>query len=289
MNKRFLFLMLPAASLIVLTAIVLGSRIVYPATVHPSEVEPIFLIPGTHASSDWFDAFSPRLHALHVGSASVLKVEVSHTGVLSYAGAIDRTSRHPFIAVGFADNNENDIDVDARWLDRVIRQLRHRLPFIHFQAIGHSNGGLILTLWLENDSQKSAASLTRMVAISTPFNGIDTSANGRSVHFAALSKTTPLLKRLMRNRAAIPKQLALLNIAGHADNEQGTDGVVPVQSVLAARLIFKGQIASYTENVIESKAAEHVAIIQQTPERVLNSIQHFLYVKKVYRFQRDQV
>ena len=72
----------------------------------------------------------------------------------------------------------------AKWLSLALDALVNRYHFNHFNAIGHSNGGLIWTYFLENYFDNQYLTIDKLMTIGAPFNLNETSA----------VKRTPLLQ-----------------------------------------------------------------------------------------------
>ncbi len=124
--------------------------------VHNSRMQPIILIPGSSATEDRFNTLITQLNAQTTGH-SLLKITVKTNGTMTYSGKIAARNTEPYIVVAFENNKDgyNNIKKQAEWFNIAFKQLAKTYNFNRFRGIGHSNGGLIFTLFLEkyyNDS-----------------------------------------------------------------------------------------------------------------------------------------
>lgn len=78
-----------------------------------------------------------------------MKLTVQTDGTIKYSGSIAANDNEPFIVIGFANNRDGkaNIDKQAVWLNTAFKALVKTYHFNHFYALGHSNGGLIWTLF----------------------------------------------------------------------------------------------------------------------------------------------
>lgn len=242
-------------------------------------LEPIFLIPGSHATKDRFDVFVSKMIQQRHLTADHLKIHISHSGKLSLEGHLNHQSNHPFISVGFADNQEKDVYLDSKWLRKAIERVQQIYPFSSYEAVGHSNGGLILTELLESKCPKTFPRLTKFVAISTPFNGVLKKDNGSAIHFSTLPHRSLMLNHFLVHRSRLPKTLVMLSIAGNMAHS-GSDGTVPVASAFSSRFIFQTQVRRYEEYLVSDKKSRHSAIVQN--DRVVYKLKKFLLDTAVY-------
>lgn len=117
-----------------------------------SILSPVIMVPGSSATTERFNELVNQLNRDTPTKHSVLKINVSTKGVLSYSGSIDKNDNEPFIIVGFQNNKDgySNIKKQAGWLDQAFYDLTQNYRFNNFKAFGHSNGGLIWTYWLEH-------------------------------------------------------------------------------------------------------------------------------------------
>ena len=200
----------------------------------------------------------------------MLKVYVKENGQLVFTGRIRRQDNEPFIVVGFQNNHDgySNIKKQAKWFNLAFNELKQRYNFNNFKAIGHSNGGLIYTAFLENYFNTTSNRLIRMkvlMTIGSPYNFAETS-----------NRPTQMLKDFIKNRKNLPKYLTMYSVAG--TKNYVADGIVPVSSVEAGKYIYQGVVKHYTQITVTGRLAQHSElpqnnqVLQLIEEYVLNDI-----------------
>lgn len=219
------------------------------AKIKNSRLKPTILIPGSGATNSRFDSLIAKLNTKSA-SHSVLKVQVNTNGDISYSGRISANDQQPFIVIGFENNEDGytNIEKQYKWLNTAMNSLQSRYHFRNFQAIGHSNGGLIWTGYLENDYSEDSFHMSVLMTLGTPYNFSE----------ASQSRPTVMLKDYIWNKSKLPKSLSVYSIAGTEDYTD--DGVVPVQSVTAGKYIFQNQVKTYTQITVSGSDAQHSSL-----------------------------
>lgn len=231
---------------------------------YPSKMNPVFLVPGSSAGPDRFDKLIRKLNK-HGRTHSNLKVTVSKHGRLAFRGHIKKGEREPFFIVAFDNNRDGyqNIKKQAVWFNIAFQALVKRYHFNRFSAVGHSNGGVILTIFMEKYLQTKVTA-ERLLTIATPFNLEKTT-----------SQRTAMLKDMVRLKRRLPKKMKVYSIAG-TQNYSG-DGIVPFLSVNSGKYIFQNQVAGYTEivvtgaNTLHSELPDNQQIVRLIKEYVLRS------------------
>ncbi|KXT77147.1 Cell surface hydrolase [Streptococcus sp. DD11] len=148
--------------------------------------------------------------------------------------------------------------------DRAFAQLLSHYQFASFSGLGHSNGGLIYTAFLQRYFQKyEGVTMEKLLTIASPYN-----LNRKNP-----DKQTDMLKDFLAQQDRLPANLQHLSIIGLFLGE--TDGIVHRTSVEAGRLIYKGRIHSHQEVVITGKKAHHSALVLN--DEVISLIKKFLF------------
>lgn len=209
-----------------------------------SPMDPIFLVPGSSANQNRFDSLVTLLNRGR-SKRSLLKVTVQTNDQLKFSGHLQPGDKHPFIVVGFQNNRDGyaNIERQARWFGIAYRKLATIYHFNHFSGMGHSNGGLVLTFFLEKYLPKNNT-VDRLMTIASPFN-LERNT----------TKKTPMLKNLIAHKANLPKKMKVYSIAG-TENYKG-DGIVPFVSVDSGKYIFQDQVAGYTEIIVTGANTTH--------------------------------
>lgn len=230
---------------------------------YESPLSPIIMIPGSSATVNRFDTLIQKINQIDHKNHSLLKVKVFNDGHITYAGSIRERDTQPFIVVGFENNHDgySNIKKQARMFNQAFNQLTRRYNFNHFNGIGHSNGGLIYTAFLENYYKGQNVRINKLMTIGTPYNFAETS-----------NRQTEMLHDFIKNRNRIPNNLIMYSVAG--TQNYVADGLVPVSSVEAGKYIYQGAAKSYTQITVTGRLAQHSALPQNN--EVIELIQRYI-------------
>jgi len=241
-------------------------RITHYKSNYRTPLNPTIMVPGSSASQDRFDALITQLRKETKVAHSVLKVKVATNGTLSYTGSIRKGDKQPFIVVAFANNKDGypNINKQAQWLNIAFKDLVKTYHFNHFNVMGHSNGGLILSLFLEKYfAQTKNVTIDRLMTIATPYNMESDSTTTR----------TAILNELVAGRKNLPKKLSVYSVAG--TENYSSDGTVPANSVNQGKYIFQNQVAHYTQITVTGDKTTH-SDLPQNKQIVLLMRQYLL-------------
>lgn len=231
---------------------------------------PFILIPGTGANGDRFDSFMNKLMK-KVGKRDVLKINVKTDGTTQYTSSLTKKSNNPFIVISFSDSSEKGVDKQAEWTEIAMKKAHQLYSFKTYNALGHSNGGLVWTIFLEKEAQKPTSQMKNLITLGTPYNYLDPKANPYPDR-ASLTETD-MLKWMVNKREKIPHNLKLISIAGnYKDN---SDGVVPLTSALSSSKIYKKEIDSYSEKIVSGSNAQHDQLTEN--QEIIDYIVHKFY------------
>lgn len=223
-------------------------RVTHYKSNYKTPLNPTIMVPGSSASQNRFDALISELRKETKVGHSVLKVKVATNGQVSYTGSIRRGDNQPFIVIAFENNQDGytNINKQAQWLNIAFRDLVKTYHFNHFSALGHSNGGLILSLFLEKYfSETKHVNIDRLMTIATPYNMESDSTTTR----------TAILKELIAGREQLPKKLTVYSVAG--TENYSSDGTVPANSVNQGKYVFQNQVAHYTQITVTGDNTTH--------------------------------
>lgn len=231
-----------------------------------SILSPVIMVPGSSATTERFNELVNQLNRDTPTKHSVLKINVSTKGVLSYSGSIDKNDNEPFIIVGFQNNKDgySNIKKQAGWLDQAFYDLTQNYRFNNFKAFGHSNGGLIWTYWLEHyySTYSDEITMKRLMTLGTPYNFSEGNASHR----------TQMLEDFIKDRNRIPKDLVVYSLSGGKNYE--SDGIVPEASVAAGKYIFQNRVKNFTAMTVTGEEADHSDLPQN--EQVVQVIEQHL-------------
>ncbi|WP_430734600.1 alpha/beta hydrolase [Fructobacillus parabroussonetiae] len=239
--------------------------------IQKSRIQPVIFVPGSSATIQRFNSLFTTLNSeskSSSGTHSILKVQVNTDGSLSYSGHLSTSSRQPFIVVGFERNQDNypTVQADAQSLGTVMTDLQSKYHFRNFSAVGHSNGGLIWTDYLENYYSATSFHIKTLMTLGTPFNFSESST----------TKKTTMLSDFIDGSDELPSDLTVYSVAGSDDYTD--DGTVNVQSVLSGKYIFQKKVAKYTQTTVSGDNAQH-SKLPENPE-VVNLIRELILDNK---------
>ncbi|MDO4903072.1 MAG: alpha/beta hydrolase [Limosilactobacillus sp.] len=225
-----------------------------------SKMSPVIMIPGSSATVNRFDTLVSKINKLDHQNHSLLKVKVYNNGRITYSGTIRPHDREPFIVVGFENNHDGyaNIKLQAKMFSKAFNKLKNRYTFNNFKGIGHSNGGLIYTYFLEHYFNETQIKITRLMTIGSPFNFAEPT-----------NRPTDMLQDFEKYKDNLPSNLTVYSVAGSENYIE--DGLVPVSSVEAGKYIFQDVVKHYTQTTVTGKLAQHSALPQN--QQVIDIIQ----------------
>ena len=213
-----------------------------------SKLSPIIMIPGSSATENRFDGLVAKLNQDRQGTKhSLLKVKIWNDGRMTYSGSIDAKDNEPIIVIGFENNKDgySNIKKQAKMVNQAFEALQSKYNFNNFKGLGHSNGGLIYTAFIENYLGDYDVDLKTLMTIGTPYNFTETNIKNKS----------EMLADFIKAREAIPTTLHMYSIAGTITYD--SDELVPDASVSAGKYIYQNQAETYTEITVTGEDAQH--------------------------------
>ena len=229
------------------------------------EIRPIIMIPGSSATENRFNRMVKKLNRNQHPHHSLVRIKVWNDGHMTYRGHLRKKDKQPIFVVGFQNNRDGyeNIKQQAAMFNSALTVLREKYFFNSFKALGHSNGGLVFTAFLQQYlANHSELEMEKLLTIGSPYNLNKKNINHR----------VAMLDDFISNQENLPKKLQHLSIMGIFFRDG--DGIVHKSSVEAGSLIYKGKIASHREVVIVGKDAHHSSLPQN--EQVVDLIREFL-------------
>lgn len=228
-----------------------------------SPMSPMILVPGSSASKDRFDTLVNLINEANIDH-SLIKVTVKKNDAITVSGQLKPKDNNPFIVISFENNQDGyaNIKKQGRWMSLAMTYLQKRYNFNNFRGIGHSNGGLIFTYYLENYYDSDVVSLSRLMTIGTPYNFEESSINNK----------TEMLSDFIKKRDKLPKDMVLYSIAGTENYTD--DGIVPEASVTAGKYIYQNRIKEYTEITVTGQDSAHSDLPQN--KQIVNLITQYI-------------
>lgn len=228
-----------------------------------SQMSPVIMIPGSSATVNRFDTLVTKINQMDHWKHSLLKVKVYNSGKITYSGQVRQNDNEPFILVGFENNHDgySNIKKQAKMFNTAFNQLKDQYNFNNFKGIGHSNGGLIYTYFLEHYFNERQIKIKRLMTIGTPYNFAEPS-----------NRRTQMLTDFIKYWKSLPNNLIMYSVAGSENYVE--DGLVPLSSVLAGKYIYQGIVKHYTQVTFTGKLAQHSALPQN--REVLDLIRRYV-------------
>ncbi|MDR3191404.1 MAG: alpha/beta hydrolase [Lactobacillaceae bacterium] len=254
---------------ILIGIVILGLVIVQVVHQRTMESVPTILVPGSTATQNRFNGLLAKLNNTS-DKHSVLKITVQKDGSLQTSGTIKASDKRPYIVIAFAENGGGtaNINKQAKWLKSTMLTIHKKYRFTQYNALGHSNGGLIWVRYLEAKRTLTTPKIKTLLTIGTPYN-----ATQNDVHHR-----TKLLTSLIKQRAKLPHQMQVFSIAGTVN--YNNDDVVPVTSVVLGKYIFQSVVAKYTFMTVSSKTAAHSELV--TNDDVIEVIKSKIFSQADY-------
>ncbi len=232
--------------------------------INSSRMNPTILVPGSSATQERFDSMLESLNNMG-HKHSILKLTVKTDNSIRYSGQITNNDLRPFIVIAFENNHDGyaNIKKQTAWLNIAMNALQKKYKFKNFNAIGHSNGGLNWTIFLEKYYDSDDFNIQTLMTIGTPYNFEETNTENR----------TQMLKDLIANRDNIPSTLTMYSLAGTSTYD--ADKIVPFASVEAGKYIYQNTAKHYTQLTVTGSDADHsdlpsnTEVVQYIADKVL--------------------
>ncbi|MBO0423973.1 alpha/beta hydrolase [Enterococcus plantarum] len=231
---------------------------------------PTIFVPGTNGTVNRFNGLIKALDS----KADVLKVTVATDGTVSSKGKLTSTAENPIIVIAFEDSSDETLPVQGKWYQLALHYIQEKYSFETYNYLGHSNGGLVITSYLEEFQQTGDPELAKLITLGTPYNDTSKKYNEAVTSFTQLKETSDLLKGYLTNLENIPDTIEMLNIAGEVD-DTASDNTVPVQSVFSGRYIYQDQVAEYQEVLIEGENTSHSELVEN--QKVVQLLKDFFW------------
>ena len=232
---------------------------------------PVIMVPGTNGDVDRFDSLVDSLKQTEKG-VDEIKITVNKDDSITSSGHFTKETKRPIIAIAFEDGSDPSLPKQSRWFQKALEYAEKKYTFNTYDYLGYSNGGLIITGYLENEQKSNDPALYHLITLGTPYNDTSWEYNDCSTTFTKPKAKSDLLDYYLKNKQNIPKNITVYNIAGNVDT-QNTDTTVPLTSVLAGRLIY-GDSEKYKEIIVDDQA-DHGSLIENP--KTLQLIKEYLF------------
>ncbi|MCT6892723.1 MAG: alpha/beta hydrolase [Bombilactobacillus mellifer] len=216
---------------------------------------PLLLVPGSGGTADSYDSMLNYLKN-SLSGVDFLKLTVNEHAKVTMEGTLTKKTKHPVIVIAFNDSSDEAVPQQGYWFGIALRYLQKNYKFKKFNYIGHSNGGLVISHYFEEEVQNGDPLGNRLMFLGTPFNGIDLKENTLTSN-QKLEHVSSELRTLLNKKDRIPRYLIIKNI--YSDLEDKSDGIVPIESVKAGKLVYENVHSYELENLGEK--INHVLLV----------------------------
>ncbi|EOH97293.1 hypothetical protein UAY_02449 [Enterococcus moraviensis ATCC BAA-383] len=231
---------------------------------------PTILVPGTNGTVNRFNGLIKTIDK----TADVLKVTVATDGTVTSKGKLTSSTEHPMIVIAFEDSSDDTLPIQGKWYQSALRYIQEKYFFETYNYLGHSNGGLVITSYLEAFQQASDPKIAKLITVGTPYNDTSKKYNEAVTSFTHIKETSELLNGYLKGSENIPNTIKMLNIAGEV-GDSASDNTVPVKSVFSGRYIYQENVAEYQEVLIQGIDTSHSELVEN--EEVINILTNFFW------------
>ncbi|BDR56119.1 alpha/beta fold hydrolase [Xylocopilactobacillus apis] len=235
--------------------------------------EPLIMVPGSGGTADSYDTMIDQLKKDEKG-VNWLKLTVDQKGKVTSQGNLHKTDKIPIVVIGFADSSDESVPAQGQWLGNAFQYLKKYYKFKKFNYLGHSNGGLIITYYLESHVKNGDPIPDKLMFLGAPFNGIEADENKLDNH-NKLKTISSDLKPLLAAKNKLPRNIEVSNI--YSNLEDDSDGIVPVESVKAGKMLY-GHSREYEDHELKEKVA-HAWLVENNT--VFDEVETFFFQKKL--------
>ncbi|MED3654438.1 alpha/beta hydrolase [Heyndrickxia sporothermodurans] len=205
---------------------------------------PTIFVHGFKGTSKSFNTMLNRFENNYFWGRKTMVCRVSHNGHVFISGGIPKNQKHPFIQIIF-ENNRSTIQNTTDELKDVMKVLKHRYGINDTYAVGHSMGGLVLTNYIEQTSNKKRYPIIKkLITIGSPFKGIERKSyyknpNNTGPAVKDLKPNSGALQALVEHKESFDASIKVLSIAGVILDSKHGDGVVSQPSALGIQDIVR--------------------------------------------------
>lgn len=213
----------------------------------------------------------------------VIVAHVASNGAVTFEGVLSKNAVNPIVQIELEDNDNMDLNANAKWIKNVLTQLQNQYQFKHFNFVGHSMGNTSFAQYMLNyGNDTSLPQLKKEVNIAGTYNGVlgqnedinevKVDQNGKPSRMIPPYQGFRKLKDVYKG-----KDIEVLNIYGDILDGTHSDGIVSASSSKSLKYLLGDSPKRYQELKYEGEDAEHSAI-HDNPD-VANDILPFLWGK----------
>jgi len=215
-----------------------------------TQKQPLILIPGSDSSPHDFDALVQRLNTQHQHPIVRLTITAQHTMQFKETRTKDSPLNDTIIVLHYQHSTDTNATIIEQTQDfaKALTYLKQRLQLKQANALGYSNGGLILTRYVAGLTTAQPVRINNLMLLGTPFLGTNPKHPDRT-----------LFQPLLAHKTAFKTIHSVVNVAG--DTGQGSDHVVPTSSVTAGQQLFMNQATRYTQMTVNHAKVNHADLL----------------------------
>lgn len=195
---------------------------------------PLLLVPGTGGKISRFDKLIALLEEKQ--PVAVLKITVQEDDTLLVSGSLAIDNTRPVVVIAFSDASEAAVPKQAHWFRKALMYLEEHFQVRAYDYFGHSNGGLVITEYLENVCLSIDPQVRFLLLTGTPFDGVRQQTVSQAAN-QLQQNPSESLKNYLVKQSRLPSNLDVVLVAGEK-NDSNSDGIVPVISVAAGLQLY---------------------------------------------------
>lgn len=243
MKKNLTKIIITIISLVSL--ITLSQKITTQTAKAATTADPVFFVVGSYSDSTTWDKMYQRLDP--TDSHPIVKLYVAENGAVTRTNVrTTNNNKRPFVTVSFQDILWNDqaVYTNAACLQNAIETYRAKDPFNSADIVAHSNGGNVVTRYMETDD---SVNFNNFISIGTPYN----------MRAENTQPATDMLLSLVAGASRLNHSMNVINVIGSAIGDNSNDTAVSRDSAMAGDHIFYGNVASFSRLYLTGNDAVH--------------------------------
>ncbi|WP_432724758.1 alpha/beta hydrolase [Staphylococcus equorum] len=285
-NSRNFYTVLLIILLVVLLSVVIlvikyyGNN-EYPVRSDSEEAIPTFYLHGYKGSADSGN-FLVNSAIKSGASKEVIQAYVSSDGKVSFDGNLTSKSKYPIIKIKLEDNNNENVEKNAKWIRNAIIATNYQYNFEKFNFVAHSMSNKSFSYYMLNyGDDEQLPTLNKVVNLAGNFNGeVDIDGKKLNVELDKNGKPNKMMddyKELRAMKHKFPDDVNVLNIYGDIEDGTDSDGRVTNVSSRSLKYLLGDNVKSYDEFKVHGPNAEHGKLANN--KKVQDKINEFLWDK----------
>jgi len=248
------------------------------------EAIPTFYLHGYKGSADSGN-FLVNSAIKSGASKEVLQAYVSSDGKVTFDGNLTSKSQYPIIKIKLEDNNNENIEKNAKWIRNAIVATNYQYNFEKFNFVAHSMSNKSFSYYMLNyGDDEQLPKLNKEVNLAGNFNGeVDVNGKKLNIKLDKNGKPNKMMddyKELRAMKHHYPEnKVKVLNIYGDVQDGTNSDGRVTNVSSHSLKYLLEDSVASYETFKVYGPNAAHGKLANN--EKVQDKINEFLWNKEL--------